>query len=392
MVRHRLTTKGSGDTQEGSNIVEAKGRWTDALVVAILVTLVLAITVVPIHADEPVVRAVLFYSTNCPHCHRVITEVLIPLTEQYGETLQIVAVNTSQTGGYELYLAAVEAFEIPPERRGVPTLIVSDVVLVGSLEIPKLFPPLVEQSLAMGGVDWPAIPGLAEMLAGEEPGSIAIPTPALAAAPTLPTDVTSRISANIARDPLGNSLSIAVLCSMVLSIGWVVKQGVRVWRGQNSPSSEAYLPLWRVWGVPVLCAVGLTVASYLAYVETRQVKAVCGPVGDCNAVQQSEYALLFGVLPVAVLGVVGYVAILAAWAWGRFGWGRLAELAPLALFGMALLGTLFSIYLTFLEPFVVGATCSWCLTSAVMMTLILLLVTEQGCNALCARVLRHDRE
>jgi uncharacterized membrane protein len=367
-------------------MVEAKERWTDALVVAILVTLVLAITVVRVHADEPVVRAVLFYSTNCPHCHHVISEVLIPLTEQYGETLQIVAVNTSQTGGHELYLAAVEAFEIPPERRGVPTLIVGDVVLVGSREIPELFPPLVNQSLAAGGVDRPAIPGLAEMLARAGPGSIATPTPALTAAPTLPTDVTSGISANIARDPLGNSLSIAVLCGMVVSIGWVFKRGVRVWRGQSSPSSEANLPLWKVWGVPVLCAVGLAVAGYLAYVETRQVKAVCGPVGDCNAVQQSEYALLFGVLPVAVLGVMGYVAILAAWAWGRLGWGRLTELTSLALFGMALLGTLFSIYLTFLEPFVVGATCSWCLTSAVMMTLILLLVTEQGWNALCARV------
>ena len=120
--------------------MKAKERWTDALIVAILVTLVLVITVVPVHADEPVVRAVLFYSTNCPHCHRVITEVVIPLTEQYGETLQIIAVNTSQTKGQELYLAAVEAFGIPPERRGVPTLIVDDVVLVGSLEIPELSP------------------------------------------------------------------------------------------------------------------------------------------------------------------------------------------------------------------------------------------------------------
>lgn len=367
-------------------MVEGKGRWTDALVVAILVTLVLAITVVPVHADEPVVRAVLFYSTNCPHCHRVITEVLIPLTEQYGEALQIIAVNTSQTGGHKLYLAAVEAFEIPPERRGVPTLIVDDVVLVGSLEIPELFPALVEQGLAAGGVDWPTIPGLAEVLTRAGPGSIATPTLALTAAPTLPTDVPSGISANIARDPLGNSLSIAVLCGMVVSVGWVMNRSVRVWRGQGSPLSEANLPVWKAWGVPALCAVGLVVASYLTYVETRQVKAVCGPVGDCNAVQQSEYALLFGVLPVAVLGVMGYVAILAAWAWGQFGRGWLAELAPLALFGMALFGTLVSIYLTFLEPFVIGATCSWCLTSAVMMTLILLLVTEQGWNALCARV------
>jgi uncharacterized membrane protein len=366
--------------------VEGKGRRADALVAAILITLLLAITVVPVHADEPFVRAVLFYSTNCPHCHLVITEVLTPLTEQCGGALQIIAVNTSQTGGHELYLAAVGAFEIPAERRGVPTLIVGDVVLVGSLEIPELFPPLVEQGLTAGGVDWPTIPGLAEVLAKAGPGSIALPTPALTAAPALPTDVPLGINANIARDPLGNSLSIAVLCGMVMSIGWVVNRGVRVCRGQGNPSSETNLLVWKAWGVPMLCAVGLAVAGYLAYVEARQVRAVCGPVGDCNAVQQSEYALLFGVLPVAVLGVMGYVAILAAWAWGRFGWGRLAELAPLALFGMALFGTLFSIYLTFLEPFVIGATCSWCLTSAVMMTLILLLVTEQGWNAVCARM------
>ena len=44
------------------------------------------------------------------------------------------------------------------------------------------------------------------------------------------------------------------------------------------------------------------------------------------------------------------------------------------LLALALFGTLFSIYLTFLEPFVIGATCAWCLTSAVSMTLILLLV------------------
>jgi uncharacterized membrane protein len=38
---------------------------------------------------------------------------------------------------------------------------------------------------------------------------------------------------------------------------------------------------------------------------------------------------------------------------------------------MALLGTLFSIYLTFLEPFVIGATCIWCITSAIVITLLL---------------------
>lgn len=355
-------------------MLEGKERWTNALALAVLVTLALAITVIPVHANEPMVRAVLFYSTNCPHCRYVMDEVLPPLTEQHGEALQIIAVNTWETEGHELYLAAVEAFEIPQERRGVPMLIVSDAVLVGGHDIPALFPALVEQGLAGSGVDWPAIPGLAEVLAEAEP--VATPIPAL----------TSRVRANIARDPLGNSLSIAMLCGMVVSLGWVVSQGVRTWRKPSNPSSDGDLPAWKAWGVPVLCIVGLAVAGYLAYVETQQVEAVCGPVGDCNSVQQSEYALLFGVLPIAVLGVTGYVAILAAWAWGRLGRRRLAELTPLALFGMALFGVLFSIYLTFLEPFVIGATCSWCLTSAVIMTLILLLVTERGWGAVFAQV------
>ena len=67
------------------------------------------------------------------------------------------------------------------------------------------------------------------------------------------------------------------------------------------------------WIIPILCLIGFGVAGYLAYVETTQVEAVCGPVGDCNTVQQSEYARLFGILPIGVLGLFGYVAIFISW-------------------------------------------------------------------------------
>jgi uncharacterized membrane protein len=76
---------------------------------------------------------------------------------------------------------------------------------------------------------------------------------------------------------------------------------------------------------------------------------------------------------VAVLGLVGYVAIGVAWVVGCYARGLWAQLARLSLFAMALFGTLFSIYLTFLEPFVIGATCAWCLTSAVLMAVLMLL-------------------
>jgi uncharacterized membrane protein len=125
--------------------------------------------------------------------------------------------------------------------------------------------------------------------------------------------------------------------------------------------------------VAALCVVGLGVSAYMAYVETTQTTAVCGPVGDCNTVQQSEYASLFGVLPIGILGLVGYGLLLLSWAGIRWGQGSVRRLATWALPGLALAGTLFSIYLTFLEPFVIGATCAWCLTSAAVMTLILLL-------------------
>jgi uncharacterized membrane protein len=49
---------------------------------------------------------------------------------------------------------------------------------------------------------------------------------------------------------------------------------------------------------------------------------------------------------------------------------------------MTVAGTMFSIYLTFLEPFVIGATCAWCLTSAVLMTLLMLFSVKQGKYAL----------
>jgi uncharacterized membrane protein len=120
--------------------------------------------------------------------------------------------------------------------------------------------------------------------------------------------------------------------------------------------------------------IGIGVAGYLSYVETQSVEAICGPVGDCNAVQQSRYAKLFDVLPVGVLGLLGYISLLAAWLARRF-MPALEKPASIVFFGMAFFAVIFSLYLTYLEPFVIKAVCIWCLTSAVIVTLLLLLGT-----------------
>jgi uncharacterized membrane protein len=134
-------------------------------------------------------------------------------------------------------------------------------------------------------------------------------------------------------------------------------------------------PTWLGYLVPALCLLGLGVAGYLTFVESRQVTAICGPVGDCNTVQSSPYARLFGFLPIGTLGVLGYVAILCAWAVERFGKDRLSDLAALAVFVLSLFGVLFSIYLTYLELAIIHAICIWCLTSATLMAFLLVVAS-----------------
>lgn len=167
----------------------------------------------------------------------------------------------------------------------------------------------------------------------------------------------------------GFELAIAVLIGMLLAVIYVFIQIVRVMQGAPVRSSSR----WRDRALMALSVLGMAVAGYLTYVETQSVAAFCGPVGDCNTVQSSPYARLFGVLPIGVLGVIGYVAILVVWFWGRWGSGRFSAYAPLFVLAMTLFGVLFSIYLTYLEPFVIGAVCIWCVTSAVIMTLLMLL-------------------
>lgn len=354
-------------------------------------------------------RAVLFYSPTCPHCHQVITVDLLPLLDKYGDQLQIIGVDTSSPGGQALFRSAVEQFNIPPERQAVPMLIIDDILLLGSLEIPEKFPGLIEAYLAQGGVDWPDIPGLAEALniahgqltstsepigsqTSVKPTALPPSTPVLAGAPAgetvapepTPTSLQSglimtdntptSLRDRLAHDPAGNALAIIVLIGMLVSVGGVLALLLSPTNAMKAAAPPA--------AIPVLCLMGFGVAGYLAYVETAQVTAFCGPVGDCNTVQQSEYARLFGVLPIGVLGLAGYLAILLAWLAGRFGTGRIARLASLALIGMTLFGALFSIYLTFLELFVIGAICAWCLSSAVIMTVLMWLSTTSGKLAL----------
>lgn len=122
--------------------------------------------------------------------------------------------------------------------------------------------------------------------------------------------------------------------------------------------------------VAVLSLIGLFVSLYLLAYSVGLVPLICG-VGSCETVQMSEWAHV-GPLPVPLLGVGGYLALLALSLWGLQP-AHQAERGPgLAMLGLATIGVGYSAFLTYLEAAVIHAWCVWCITSASLMTLIFL--------------------
>ena len=146
-------------------------------------------------------------------------------------------------------------------------------------------------------------------------------------------------------------------------------------------SSNPLTDNWYKWAIPISVMGGLAVAGYLTFVESTSTLIMCGPTGGCEQVQNSKYAILFGVLPIGKLGLIGYFAILAGWIAWQFGPYAIQKIGVLSIWAMCIFGVLFSIYLTFLEPFVIGATCMWCISSAVLMMILLLVSTPPAQQA-----------
>lgn len=113
----------------------------------------------------------------------------------------------------------------------------------------------------------------------------------------------------------------------------------------------------------VLAALGLGVASYLTYTHYSGVAPVCSLSHGCEKVQSSSYSKLVGA-PVALIGLIGYIAILASLL------VRQTENARLVTTALALGGFAFSAYLTARELFNIHAICQWCVSSAIIMTLL----------------------
>jgi uncharacterized membrane protein len=117
-----------------------------------------------------------------------------------------------------------------------------------------------------------------------------------------------------------------------------------------------------------LAVLGGLISAYLTWTHFAGLTPICTGSGEgCQTVQSSRYASILGI-PVALLGLIAYGSLIFSTALWR-------ETGIYLGFLISLVGTLFSAYLTYLEIFVIGALCQWCLASAAIMVAALVCAT-----------------
>ena len=332
-----------------------------ALLVLFTMLLVISATssvkAAPIQSEQPVVHAALFFSSGCPYCNEVLTNTLPPIQDQYQSQLSLMLIEVATLQDINNLYALGNALGLTKEQVAVPFILIDRTPLIGVDEINNQFSSLIDKYLQSGGLNYPDIPLLSEML----PKGIAFTSydPYFHLFPpgaTLPQTT-------------GTALAWGIMAIMIIALILVVIMIVRAFQGKPLTEVKGWLDL----AIPILAIIGLGASIYLTYVEVSHTNAICGPVGDCNAVQSSPYAKLFGLIPIGLVGALGYIAILVTWLWRHIRSDAFSKVAGPIMFAMALFGTLFSIYLTYLELFVIHAVCIWCLSSAVIIAALLLL-------------------
>lgn len=124
-----------------------------------------------------------------------------------------------------------------------------------------------------------------------------------------------------------------------------------------------------LWASVLLSGLGVLISTYLSVKRFTGGSLACSRWAQCDVVNNSLYAKIYGV-PVAFIGLAGYLLILGlALAALETEGDRRRPLLALGLI-CSLGGLAFSVYLTYIELYVIEAVCSWCVASAIIITLL----------------------
>jgi len=128
---------------------------------------------------------------------------------------------------------------------------------------------------------------------------------------------------------------------------------------------------WLYRSSVALAVLGTLVSIYMTIYKLTENPNMCLGNGGCSVVNSSKYAMVYGI-PVAVIGVGGYLAILLLLLIESRN-SLLAGNSTLVIFGLALVGFLFTLYLIYVELALIHALCPFCVTSQVTMTILFIL-------------------
>ena len=120
-----------------------------------------------------------------------------------------------------------------------------------------------------------------------------------------------------------------------------------------------------------LTIVGLLVSIYMTIYKITANDSMCLGSGDCSTVNASRYSEVNGI-PVGLIGVVGYLSILAI-HWLERKNEFFETNGSMIFFGVSLIGFFFTVWLVYVEVALLKAYCPFCITSQVTMTLIFIL-------------------
>jgi len=135
-------------------------------------------------------------------------------------------------------------------------------------------------------------------------------------------------------------------------------------------SATAGRGVWRDAAVALVALVGLVDSVYLTVEHLSGRSVRCVVVSGCDAVLSSSYATLAGSVPLAAAGAASYFAVFSLATLAAFGYGGVR--GPLAV--LVALMFAFTLWLLYVQAFVLRAFCTYCLVSAAVTTTLALLV------------------
>jgi uncharacterized membrane protein len=123
------------------------------------------------------------------------------------------------------------------------------------------------------------------------------------------------------------------------------------------------------WFSIALAILGVSVSIYMTIYKLTDNNAMCLGSGDCSTVNASPYSEVYCV-PVAFVGILGYSAILGLLKLKNRAGSFFEQNSTLGVFGLSVTGFAFTLYLIYLEIYIIKAICPFCITSQITMTIL----------------------